>query len=277
MKIALCNEVLREMEFSAQCEYAAALGYDGLEVAPFTLGPEPHLLSAAERARLRRDAAAAGIEIVGLHWLLVTPTGLSVNSPDDAVRERTAAVLRDLIGLCADLGGTYLVHGSPAQRSIAKGDTFEAAQGRAIATFAAVAPEVETAGVTYCIEPLAGCETNFINTVQEAAALVELIGSPAFKTMIDTSAAGQTEAVSVPDLIDAWLPTGMIGHIQVNDTKRRGPGQGEDRFAPVFAALLRNGYDGTVAVEPFDYHPDGRGAAARAAGYIRGILEALAQ
>ncbi len=105
---------------------------------------------------------------------------------------------------------------------------------------------------------------------------MERIGSPAFKTMIDTSAAGQAEAVPIPDLIDAWLPTGKIGHIQVNDTNRRGPGQGEDRFSGVFAALLRHGYRGTVAVEPFDYHPDGPGAAARAAGYVRGILETLA-
>ena len=37
MKIALCNEVIREMDFASQCQYVAALGYDGLEVAPFTL------------------------------------------------------------------------------------------------------------------------------------------------------------------------------------------------------------------------------------------------
>jgi sugar phosphate isomerase/epimerase len=48
------------------------------------------------------------------------------------------------------------------------------------------------------------------------------------------------------------------------------------QFAPVFAALHRNGYDGTVAVEPFDYVPDGAGAAAFAAGYLRGIRESLA-
>ena len=78
------------------------------------------------------------------------------------------------------------------------------------------------------------------------------------------------------DLIDRWLPAGLIGHVQVNDTNLRGPGQGENRFAPIFAALLRNGYDRTVAVEPFDYHPDGPASAARAAGYVRGIMEALA-
>jgi sugar phosphate isomerase/epimerase len=47
------------------------------------------------------------------------------------------------------------------------------------------------------------------------------------------------------------------------------------RFAPIFAALKRNGYDGTLAVEPFDYVPDGPGAAAFAAGYLRGIRESL--
>ncbi|MCX7891349.1 MAG: sugar phosphate isomerase/epimerase, partial [Burkholderiales bacterium] len=57
---------------------------------------------------------------------------------------------------------------------------------------------------------------------------------------------------------------------------RRGPGEGEDRFAPVFAALARHRYPGTVAVEPFRYVPDGRACAARAIGYVRGILEAQA-
>jgi D-psicose/D-tagatose/L-ribulose 3-epimerase len=31
---------------------------------------------------------------------------------------------------------------------------------------------------------------------------------------------------------------------------------------------------GVVAVEPFDYIPDGPAAASRAIGYVRGILEA---
>ena len=77
------------------------------------------------------------------------------------------------------------------------------------------------------------------------------------------------------ELIDRWLPTGRIGHIQVNDTNRRGPGQGNNQFAPIFAALKRNGYDGVVAVEPFDYFPDGRATAARSIGYVRGVVEAL--
>jgi sugar phosphate isomerase/epimerase len=276
MRIALCNEVLQGWDFAAQCGFAAALGYDGLEVAPFTLGDEPHRLPAAERARLRRAAADAGVAVTGLHWLLVAPAGLSITSADAAVRARTIEVMRALVGLCADLGGRYLVHGSPAQRRIPPGDDVAAARARARDCLAAAAEAAGAAGVVYCLEPLARRETDLVNTIAEAAALVGEVGHPALRTMLDCSAASQQEAEPPAALLDRWLPTGLIAHVQVNDRNRRGPGQGEDRFAPVLAALRRHGYAGDVAVEPFDYHPDGPAAAARAVGYLRGILEALA-
>ncbi|MBM3525015.1 MAG: sugar phosphate isomerase/epimerase, partial [Alphaproteobacteria bacterium] len=71
MKLALCNEVIRELPFDRQCALAAELGYAGLELAPFTLGEETHRMSATERVHLRRVAADAGVAICGLHWLLV--------------------------------------------------------------------------------------------------------------------------------------------------------------------------------------------------------------
>jgi D-psicose/D-tagatose/L-ribulose 3-epimerase len=275
MKIALCNEVIQKLGFAAQCEYAAALGYDGLEVAPFTLDENPHLLPASNRSELRRMAKDAGIEITGLHWLLVTPKGLSINGKDSETRRRTVEVMRALIELCADLGGRVLVHGSPAQRTVVADDSSEEAWRRARDSFAAVASDAENAGIVYCIEPLAPRDTNFINTIEEAVRMVEAIGSPALRTMIDCSAASLAEGVPVADLIDRWLPTGIISHIHVNDTNRQGPGQGENQFAPVFAALKRNAYTGVVSVEPFDYKPNSEAAAARAIGYIRGILETL--
>jgi len=142
-------------------------------------------------------------------------------------------------------------------------------------TLTAAARAAEKAGLVYCIEPLARHETNFVNTVAEAAKLVDEIGSPAFRTMIDTSAAGLTESAPVADLIRKWLPTGKIAHIQLNATNRRGPGQGTDAFAPILSALKRMKYGGVAAVEPFIYEPDGPTTAAIAIGYVRGILEAL--
>jgi D-psicose/D-tagatose/L-ribulose 3-epimerase len=275
MKIALCNEVLVPMPFMRQCEFAATVGYDGLELAPFTLSDEPHLMIPQERAAIRRAAESAGLAITGLHWLLLAPKGLSITSADEAVRSRTVEVMRRLIGLCADLGGKVLVHGSPGQRQIPPGESRKTALLRARDCFAAAGEEAERVGVVYCIEPLAASETPLINTVVEAVAIVNSVGSPALRTMVDTCAAGQSEREPVAAVLDRWLPTGRIAHVQVNDRNRRGPGEGDDRFAPVFAALKRARYDGIVAVEPFKYVPDGPTCAARSIGYIRGILETL--
>jgi D-psicose/D-tagatose/L-ribulose 3-epimerase len=277
MRIALCNEVIAPMPFPAQCEYAAKLGYDGLEVAPYTLSEEPQRLGSAQIAAARAAAEDAGVAVTGLHWLLVKPAGLSITARDAAVRKRTVDAMLALVDLCAELGGRYLVHGSPQQRRIEAGDSRDAALARAAECFATAAERAAKAGVVYCIEPLAADATPLINTLAEAATLVRQIGNPALRSMLDCSAAGRSEAEPLDALVERWVPPGMIAHVQVNDRNRRGPGQGEQRFAPLFAALLRNGYPGDVAVEPFDYVPDGPGAAARAVGYIRGILEALGQ
>ncbi len=275
MRIALCNEVIAPMPFPRQCEYAAKLGYDGLEIAPHTLSDEPHRMGAAQVAAARGAAQDAGIAITGLHWLLVKPAGLSISAQDDATRRRTVDCMLALIDLCAALGGRYLVHGSPQQRRIDPGETRDAALGRAQETFAAVAERARKAGVVYCIEPLSSEQTPLVNTLEEAARIVSAIGSPAMRTMLDCSSAGRSEKEPLPTLVERWLPGGMMAHVQVNDRNRRGPGQGEQRFAPLLAALKKHGYAGDLAVEPFDYVPDGPGAGARAIGYIRGILEAL--
>jgi sugar phosphate isomerase/epimerase len=274
MRLALCNEVLGALPLARQCELAKALGYDALEIAPFTLADDPTAIDAGRAADIRRVVEDAGLAVSGLHWLLVKPAGLSLTTADGAVRKRTLEVMKRLCDLCARLGGRVLVHGSPAQRAIAPGDTLDVARGRLTGALAAVATAAADAGVVYCLEPLSRRETPLVNTVAEAAAIVRAIDHPALRTMIDCSAAGQDESQPVPALIDAWLPTGLVAHIQVNDPNRRAPGQGDMRFAPIAAALRRHGYAGTVAVEPFDYVPDGPGAAAFAAGYWRGVCEA---
>lgn len=275
MRLALCNEVLRHRDFASQCAFAAALGYDGLEVAPFTLGDDPLRLPVARRAELRRAANDAGLAVTGLHWLLVKPEGLSVTTDDNAVRARTIDAMRALVELCADLGGRYLVHGSPAQRRTPEGTDRATARGRIAEALAAVAAEAERAGVLYLVEPLPPDETDQVNTLDEAVALVREVGSPALATMLDTKSAGLAETEDAAALVKRWLPTGLLRHVQLNDRNRRAPGQGRDRFADVLGALRQGGYDADLAIEPFDYVPDGDGCAAFAAGYVRGVLHSL--
>src|SRR4051794_34923555 len=118
MKIALCNEVLQPLPFAQQCRLAAEMGYDGLEVAPFTLAEDPSRITDAQAAHFAEIARDHGLVITGLHWLLVAPSGLSIVSEDSTVRERTSAFMERLVELCAAMGGRYLVHGSPKQRSV---------------------------------------------------------------------------------------------------------------------------------------------------------------
>jgi sugar phosphate isomerase/epimerase len=276
MIFSLCNEVVRELDFAAQCALARGLGYDGLEIAPFTLSDAPDRLPAARRAELRRIAEDHGVAITGLHYLLLAPEGLSITSPEAAVRTRTTQVMRALIELCADLGGKVLVHGSPRQRAVAPGQRGDDALAHAKACFAAIAGDAGQAGVLYCIEPLAPPEAELINTVADAAAIVDEIGSPAVRTMIDTCAAGRCERARVPDLIGRWLPSGHVAHVHLNDPNRRAPGQGDLRFAPILAALQAHSYAGVCSVEPFVYDPDGPTCAARAIGYLQGLRERIA-
>lgn len=273
MRISLCNEVIRELPFERQCSLVKRLGYDGLEIAPVTLSDDPPTIPSARRAEIRRMAADEGIAITGLHFLMVAPAGLSITTADPQVRTRSIGVMRALCELAVDFGAKLLIHGSPAQRRLEPGDEAEGKK-RGIECFAAVAETAAQAGVTYLVEPLAPQDTGFVTSVDEAAAIVRAIDSPAVRTMIDCSAMGRA-GFDVPALIRQWLPSGLVAHIHLNDPNRRGPGEGTMRFAPIFAALFEQKYAGMASIEPFIYEPDGPTCAARQIGYVRGLIEAV--
>lgn len=269
MRLSLCNEVIRDLPFERQCALAAGLGYRGLELAPFTFGDDAWRMPADKRAEIRKVCGDSGLEVSGLHWLLAAPAGLSITSADRGVWQKSVDVLRASVDLCAELGGSYLVHGSPAQRRVATPDD----AARAEEAWILAAEQAAMARVTYCIEPLAKPDCDFINTLAEAAGVVRRLGNPALRTMVDTLAASLMEPEPVADAIRRWMPSGLVAHIQFNDRNRRGPGQGEDRFAPVVKALRETGYGGWIAMEPFVYEPDGPSCAARMIGYVAGLLE----
>lgn len=274
MKLTLCNEVLREMSLAEQARYAAALGYQGLEIAPFTLDAQaPHELDERAIATVRRTVEAEGLRVSGLHWLLLAPEGLSITDAQPAVIERTRAVIAAQIEVCAQLGGEYLIHGSPKQRELPNVGR-DRARDRAIETLAFAAERAQAAGVDYLLEPLSHDQTAFVNTLDEAVAIVERIGSPAFATMIDCCSAARAEAAPIEELLMRHRPGDRVRHVHVNDPNLRAPGQGELRFGPIVQTLMDAGYDRWIGVEPFDYVPDGRGAAAFAIGTVRACIDA---
>ncbi len=276
MKLALCNEVLRHLPFDAQCAMAAQLGYQGLEVAPFTLFQDASELDERLAAQVQAAARAQGLAIPSLHWLLVKPEGLSMVSPEDGVRQATLDWIRRLIAFAQRCGAKVLVHGSPAQRNPQAGQSLDDARARLEDSLRRLAPWAQSAGVTYCLEPLSPKETAVVNTVAEAAAMARRIDSPAVRTMLDASAASQSESEPIAQVLARYLASGDIAHVQVNDKNRRGPGQGDTDLLPLMRVLREHGYGGWVAVEPFEYLPDGPTTAAFSAGHMQALWRATA-
>jgi len=269
MRFSICNEFCEGWKIEDVFQMARRIGYDGVEIAPFTLAESVTAISAAERARIREAAARTGIEIVGLHWLLVSPKGLYINCPDDVLRRKTRDYLIELIHFCGDLGGRVMVLGSPKQRNVLDGQTYAATWERTKTVFWTCARAAEERGVTLCIEPLGRGEANFIYTAQEAIRMAQEVNSPNFKIILDVKAMSD-EGRPLPEIIrsaKAW-----VGHFHANDANRRGPGFGDTDFAPIFAALKDIRYAGYVSVEVFDFKPDPETIARKSFDYMQATL-----
>ena len=266
MRYAICNELFEGWDFPRLCATVRELGYAGVEIAPFTLAERIGAVTGNRRAELRRQAADAGVEIVGLHWLLAKTEGFSITSPDRAVRERTAEYLRELSQACAEMGGSVLVFGSPAARKIPPGKTRRDALGYAEETFRRCLPMFEDVDVTLALEPLAPTETDFLQTADEACELLDRLNHPNARLHLDVKAMA-AEALPIPEVIRRHAA--RTAHFHANDPNLRGPGMGEVRFEPIFAALRETNYAGWVSVEVFDFQPDPFTVARDSIDYMR--------
>ncbi|MBI2803994.1 MAG: sugar phosphate isomerase/epimerase [Planctomycetes bacterium] len=266
MRYAICNETFEGWDHARTCKTAAELGYTGLEIAPFTLAPRITDVTAAHRKQLKQEAEAAGLQIIGLHWLLAKTEGLQLTSPDVAIRQRTADYLVELARACRDLGGDLMVFGSPAQRRIPAGATREHAVDFAVDTFKRAQGGIADAGVRLCLEPLAPTEADFIQTAAEACDILDRLAHPSFVLHLDVKAMS-SETIPIPELIRTHAA--RTGHFHANDANRRGPGFGAVDFVPIFRALKETNYSGWVSVEVFDYTPDPVTIARESIRYMR--------
>jgi sugar phosphate isomerase/epimerase len=266
MRYAICNETFGDWPLARACECAAACGYTGLEIAPFTLAGLATDVSAVARTEIRRTLASAGLECVGLHWLLAKTDGFHVTHPDPAVRSRTIAYLADLARLCADLGGRVLVFGSPKQRSLLAGMTQSSAADHLHEVFSGLAPVLEKTGTVVALEPLSTAETDVLTTAADTCRLIERIGSPHVRLHLDVKAMA-SEPDPIPEIIRA---SGRhLEHFHANDVNLQGPGFGDVDFVPIFTALAEARYAGWVSVEVFDYSPGAERLARESIDFMR--------
>ena len=280
-KYAMCNETFFPgWSLEKQFDYVAACGYTGMEMAPFTITPTDSPanvcdITAAKRAEICKIAEKAGIEILGLHWLLAKTEGFHLTHPDAEVRQKTVEYGKALTELCADLGGNIMVWGSPKQRNIEVGVTRDEAYKYAADALKALVPTLEKHQVTIVLEPLAPVETNFLTCAMETVALIGMVNSPFVQLHLDCKAmwGGELNADGtrrpMEEVIRQFKP--WTRHFHANDPNLQGPGFGELDFHPIFKALKENEYKGWISVEVFDYTPGVENLAKKSIDYMKKV------
>ena len=202
---------------------------------------------------VRDQAEEAGLEIIGLHWLLAKTEGFYLTSPDPTVRRQTAEYLRALAELCADLGGKVMVLGSPQQRNLLPGVSLRrrrSVRRRSAPRRDAGLPRVRRHDRPRTARPGRG---QFHAHRRAGIQLAKLVDSPYCKLHLDVkamSSEGDADPRHHPrqPRLDRSTSTPTIRTCY-------GPGMGDVDFDPIFAALKETNYDGWVSVEVFKYDP----------------------
>lgn len=269
MRFAICNEHWGSAPFEKVCEDAAACGYQGLELAPFTLKEDPRELTLEDATRLVRIAHSYGLEIIGLHWLLTRPTWFSITTPDAMLRKDVVRFGQNLARFCGALGGKIMVWGSPKARNLLPEWDAKESFDRAVEVVRQVSEVAGAHGVTIAMEPLGRKETNFMNTAAEGITFCKAVDHPACKLHLDVKAMSD-ESTPIPDIIrqsKEWFV-----HFHTNDPNLLGPGMGEVKYEPIIAALREVGYDGWLSTEVFDYTLGPKVIAERSIAYLKQVM-----
>jgi sugar phosphate isomerase/epimerase len=268
-QFGIFNEIFQERSRERTNEIFARTGYHLLEIAPFTIAKSVNQISAAERRHIANLAKDAGLGISGLHWVLVQAEGMYVSHPEKATRARTSHYFVDLVDCAADLGGTRIIVGSPKQRNLLPGVTYEEAWKFATETFQEAIKRAEERGVVICFEPLAPSETDFINTAAEAIRFAGQFSSRAMSVILDVKAMS-SEAKTIPEIIRE--SAGRFAYFHANDRNLKGPGFGDVDYRPIAEALRAVQYDGIVSVEVFRFEEGPEMIATESLRYLREVF-----
>jgi sugar phosphate isomerase/epimerase len=269
MRIGICNEIFKDWLIEDVFEYIKKIGYQGLEIAPFTLADDISLLPSSEIDKIINISEKTGIKIIGTHWLLVKPEGLSISTREKSIREKTSQYLCKLVEFTSKIGGEIMVFGSPKQRRINEGQSYKEVKENLKEVILPVLELCEKNKVYLCIEPLARTETNFINKAEEAIEIIEEVAHPYLKLHLDVKAMCD-EGKEIPEIIE--LGAKYLKHFHVNDKNLLGPGFGEVDYKPIIEKLKEIGYNGWLSVEVFDFSPGAEIIAEKSISYLKKFL-----
>jgi 5-keto-L-gluconate epimerase len=238
-------------------ERIADFGYEGVELAvrdPADVDVEG-IEAVLERSSVR--VAAVGTGQAYLH------DGLSLTSPDEAIRARTLRRLEAHIALAARLDALVIIgllRGGPLGAQPRQEAWEHLVDGLRDASVAAAAR-----GVRLAVEAINRYETGLVHTCADGLGLLDAVGADNVGLLLDTFHMNIEERSIEGAIMRA---DDRLFHFHVADSNRLHPGGGHVDFGAALAALHAIGYSGYVSGE-FMPEPDPATAAQRAVEHLR--------
>jgi len=240
---------------------AAAYGYHGVELA---LRSADEFRQENIRELLRRNQLTVSCISTGQ---VFAAEGLSFSNPSPDIRKRTVSVFRDLMHIASDWGG--MVNIGRARGSVLQSQRRGDVENLFLEGLYELIPDAESLGVRLVIEPINRYESNFLNTVDEAAACAAKAGSGFIGVMPDVFHMN----IEDDDICRSLTRNSRyIGYIHLADSNRQYPGRGHLDFTAILRTLQEAHYDGWCSVEILP-KPDPDTAALEAAKALLSIRE----
>jgi sugar phosphate isomerase/epimerase len=194
---------------------------------------------------------------------------LSFTDPDASVRERALARLRTHLDLAMQFDPTPvviigLIRGGKVSPHVAR----QVARAWMVDAIKILAREARVRGIRLAIEPIKRYETEWVNTVADALALVQDTGLDNVGILFDTFHANIEE----PRIEESLRACGArLFHVHLADSNRWYPGAGHTDFASLLTTLGAMNYTGWVSAEILP-KPDVKRAAAETYKTIKPLL-----
>jgi len=218
------------------------MGYDILEVAV----EQKELI---DWEKLKKVAAETGLQI--------TISGAfgsdrDISSDDPAVREQGLNYIIDCVKIAANMDSpifTGPVYSAVGKTRLVSEEQKKQERAWCIENLLKAGQVAADYGVLIGVEPLNRFETDMINTVDQALALVNEINHPNIKISLDTFH-NNIEEKNIPAAIRR-IGKNLLCHVQGNESDRGTPGTGHLDWLGVKDALTDIGYEGAVVIETF--------------------------
>jgi D-psicose/D-tagatose/L-ribulose 3-epimerase len=226
-------------------------GFDGVEL----------FLSLEEPANLAFVRATLDRLHLERTTCCVLPPNANLVSADAATRANGVEFLKKCVDRTADLGARLICGPLYAGLGVMTGNRRTKKEWMwAVKGLRAAAARGQKRGVCLCIEPLNRFETYFLNTLADAARLVNDVGAPNVKIHFDTFHSNIEEQHPAKAL---RAVAKYLGHVHISENDRGIPGTGHNDWKGILKVLKDIGYDGWLTIESFA-QPDPALAAAAA-------------